>query len=120
MRKILLLHGALGASSQFSELSKLLHDDFGILLLDFEGHGNAPVKPRPFRIQHFIENVLEYLDQKKIDSIDIFGYSMGGHVALTLASTHSSRIKSVFTLATKFQWDEVTATREAKFLNSAK
>src|SRR5262245_22601363 len=106
MKQLLLLHGALGTSSQFDELKKLLQQDFEIVALDFEGHGNSPMKDRPFRIQHFAENVLEFLDERRIDSIHIFGYSMGGHVALTLASTHPRKVKSVFTIATKFQWDE--------------
>jgi pimeloyl-ACP methyl ester carboxylesterase len=117
---LLLLHGALGASEQFAPLIPLLEDHFTLHLLDFEGHGRAPVKERPFRIDHFTENALDYLDRGGIERTHIFGYSMGGYVACTLARSHPRRVVSVATLGTKFHWDEETAKRETALLDPQK
>src|SRR5258706_11557389 len=64
MRKpdLLLLHGALGSSDQLAELSELLTQHYNVHTFDFEGHGKTSSRERPFRIEHFAENILEYLD----------------------------------------------------------
>jgi pimeloyl-ACP methyl ester carboxylesterase len=115
---LLLLHGALGSKSQFSSLIPLLEESFQIHTLDFEGHGSAPLKKRPFRMDHFAENVLDYLDQNSLHRVDIFGYSMGGHVGLYLAKKHRERVHRVFSLATKLLWTPEIAEREAVALEA--
>lgn len=115
---LLLLHGALGSQSQFSSLIPLLEDKFQMHTLDFEGHGSSPLKDRAFRDEHFAENVLNYLNENSLSSIDIFGYSMGGHVGLYLAKIHPERTNKVFTLATKFLWTPEIADHEAAFLDA--
>jgi len=115
---LLLLHGALGSKSQFSSLIPLLEDTLQIHTLDFEGHGSSPLKVRSFRSDHFAENVLDYLNEHSLSSVDIFGYSMGGHAGLYLAKNHPERINRVFTLATKFLWTPEIADHEAALLDA--
>ena len=114
---LLLLHGALGAKSQFMPLMSALDDTFRIHTLDFEGHGKSPMMDRVFRDDHFAENVLDYLDENALKSINIFGYSLGGHVGLYLAKTEPERIDKIFTLATKFVWTPEIAEHETAFLD---
>jgi len=114
---LLLLHGALGASVQFAPLRPLLTEHYNLHLLDFEGHGSAPLAARPFRIEYFADNVLTYLGHHAIEQIDIFGYSMGGYVALYLATIAPTRVARIATLGTKFRWDPQTAAREVALLN---
>ena len=117
---LLLLHGALGAKSQFVPLIPLLEDNFQVHALDFEGHGSSPMRKRPFREVHFAENVLEYLDEIPLDRINIFGYSMGGKVGLYLAKTYPEKINKVFTFATKFLWTPESTAGEASSLDAEK
>jgi len=114
---LVLLHGALGASTQFDALARELQPHFRIHLLHFEGHGSAPPRGRPFRIPFFAENVLEQLDSNGIERALLFGYSMGGYVALHLALEHPSRVPRVATLGTKLRWDRETASREVARLD---
>ena len=115
---LLLLHGALGSKSQFSSLIPLLEETFHIHTLDFEGHGSSPLRDRAFRDEHFAENVLDYLNENSIQSVSVFGYSMGGHVGLYLARKHPERIHRIFTLATKFLWTPENIDREASSLDA--
>ena len=117
---LLLLHGALGSKSQFSSLISLLEETFHIHTLDFEGHGSSPLRDRAFRDEHFAENVLDYLNENSIQSVSVFGYSMGGHVGLYLARKHPERIHRIFTLATKFLWTPENIDREASSLDAEK
>ncbi len=117
---LLLLHGAVGASPQFEPLTPLLEGDYQLHLLDFEGHGSSPPRGRPFRIEHFAENVGEYMTGRALASADIFGYSMGGYVALYLARHQSEKVRRVMTLGTKLAWRPEVAAREVKLLNPDK
>ena len=115
---LLLLHGALGSKSQFSSLISLLEGTYQIHAMDFEGHGSSPLKKRAFKLDHFAENVLDYLNANFLPRVDIFGYSMGGHVGLYLAKFNPERIHRIFTLATKFLWTPELADREASSLEA--
>lgn len=113
---LLLLHGALGASTQFSPLIPLLQEPFEVHTLDLEGHGTSPIKDRPLRLNHFAENVIEYLDSHGVDKANIFGHSMGGHTGLYLARFFPGRVKGIFTFGTKFTWTPEIAEKENAFL----
>lgn len=117
---LLLLHGALGAKSQFVPLIHLLEDNFQVHTLDFEGHGSSPMRKRPFREIHFAENVLAYMDEMSLSRVNIFGYSMGGKIGLYLAKTYPEKIIKVFTFATKFLWTSESVAGEVSSLDAEK
>lgn len=52
---------------------------------------------------------MTFLEEKNIDTADLFGYSMGGYVALWLAWKHPERVGQVITLGTKLDWSPETA-----------
>ncbi len=64
----------------------------------------------------FSEAVLQFLDEYYVPEANIFGYSMGGYVALGLAAEHPTRINQVVTLGTKMDWSpEVAADMGQRF-----
>jgi pimeloyl-ACP methyl ester carboxylesterase len=117
-KKILLLHGALGGRDQFTTLSEKLSDSFSVFSLNLEGHGGVKQTERDFKIQYFAEGVIEWMDRYHHKKLDIFGYSMGGYVALYLAVHYPDRIGKIFTLGTKFFWNEQIAAKEASMMNT--
>lgn len=117
---LLLLHGALADKSQFDSLIPRLNDGFDVHTINFEGHGDLRATDRPFRIKYFAQNVLAYLSERDIKKVNIFGYSMGGYVALTLTKNHPKRIEKIATLGTVLQWDEEKAESECRYLNPDK
>lgn len=117
---LLLLHGALGAKSQFDPLIPLLEDSFQVHALDFEGHGSSPMRKRPYKEVHFAENVLQYMDEVALSRINIFGYSMGGKIGLYLAKTYPEKINRVFTFATKFLWASESVAGEVSSMDAEK
>ena len=116
---ILLLHGALGCSKQLAPLEQLLSPHYTVHCLNFEGHG-GDVITNDFSIDLFANNVLNYLKEQQIDSCHIFGYSMGGYVALHLVNHYDVTIKSIITLGTKFNWSPEISAKEVKMLNPDK
>ncbi len=119
MQHLLFLHGAIGAADQLQPIADQLKIKFHTHLFNFSGHGGKP-QTEPFSIPTFAAEVLNYLEEHKITKINIFGYSMGGYVALYLAKHHPEKINTIFTLATKFLWTPAIAQQEIKMLNAEK
>lgn len=120
MKKLLLLHGALGSKEQFEELNKELNGNFEIHTLNFSGHGGSVIPDEPFTMNLFSDNIISYLNDDGINEIDIFGYSMGGYAALHTAVNFPARIGKIFTFATKFEWTPEIAERETAMLDIVK
>ena len=116
---LVLLHGALGTAAQLAPLAELLEPRFRVLTLDFAGHGPRPAPIGGWRLQRFVENLAEYLAAENLGPVRVFGYSMGGYVALALAAQRPALVHSVVTLGTKFVWDEATAAAETSRLDPA-
>lgn len=115
MQHLILLHGAIGNSQQLTALADALKDAFIIHNIDFPGHGGTAMPPS-FSMELFCDHVLQYMESNTIDKADFFGYSMGGYVALYLASKHPQYVGKVITLATKFSWSESIAVKEVGML----
>ncbi|HLP51719.1 MAG TPA: alpha/beta hydrolase [Chitinophagales bacterium] len=120
MKEILLLHGALGSKEQFAELETQLSGGYKTHALTFSGHGRRPSHHHAFTIQNMCHEVLDWMNENYITSIDIFGYSMGGYVALWLARFYPERVGKIYTLGTKLKWSDEDAEREIKMLNADK
>ena len=116
---LILLHGALGAKGQFHELITELKVYFDVHAINFEGHGGRLSK-NDYSIDLFTGNVIDYIQSLIVDRVVVFGYSMGGYVALNAAMKIPKRISKVITLGTKFKWDMMSAEKEVKMLNPIK
>jgi pimeloyl-ACP methyl ester carboxylesterase len=113
MESLLFLHGALGDATQFDDLRARLAGEWHTLALNFPGHGDAPAAGQ-FSIDAFARAALRFLDEQGVrQPIAVFGYSMGGYVALRMALLAPERLRVVATLGTKFDWTPETAAREA-------
>lgn len=120
MKKLLLLHGALGARSQFAKLEALLRSRFEVHMIDFTGHGLNDMPEEPFSIEMFSGDIKSWINENSPEPVNIFGYSMGGYAALNYAKDNPGKAGKIFTLATKFEWTPETAFREAKMLDAGK
>ena len=117
---LLILHGALGSSVQFEPLAEILEEEFRVIFFNFIGHAGKPIQDEPFSIKLFAEEVKSLIEKSRISPCDIFGYSMGGYAALYAAKHYPGIIGKIFTLGTKFDWNEETSAREVKMLNPTK
>jgi pimeloyl-ACP methyl ester carboxylesterase len=118
MHPILLLHGALGAKTQLEPLAGLLRQRYEVHLINFSGHGGV-ASEGAFSIACFAAEAAQYLDDRQLPALPVFGYSMGGYVAMYLARHMPGRLSRIITLGTKYHWDEGTAAREAGMLDPA-
>jgi len=116
MQHILLLHGAIGSAEQLHPLrDRLASSQYHVHSFNFSGHGGKPVS-EPLSMELFAEETFAYIKSHALNNLHVFGYSMGGYVAMYLSSVHPGLIGKVVTLGTKYQWSPETAAREVKML----
>lgn len=115
MKNLLLLHGAIGAKDQLEQLKIVLESDFKVYSMNFSGHGGEAFAEE-FSIKRFASEVEQFVEEKGLEKVSIFGYSMGGYVALYLARHKTHLIDRVITLGTKLKWSVEIAAKEIKML----
>ena len=118
MKHLLLLHGAIGAKDQLDPLAISLRSQFHVHTINFNGHGGSPATKESFSMEGFAHDVIKYLHENNITQVVIFGYSMGGYVAIFLARYYPEIVSKVITLATKFHWDETIVIKEIRMLDA--
>ncbi len=116
MQSLILLHGALGSKAQFQSLEVSLSKYFYVHRINFSGHGGLSFSSSPFGIETFSRELKDYIVSNKLHGANVFGFSMGGYVALKLAQSNPDLISKIYTLGTKFDWNPFSAGQESEKL----
>jgi len=116
---LILMHGALGNESHFDKLKEQLKDYFNVHSFSFSGHGTDSIESE-FSIELFESDLRNFYSKNKIDKAFLFGYSMGGYVALRFAIHNPEKVRRIFTYGTKFNWNPESSRTEAAMLNPEK
>lgn len=94
------VHGAGGSSSIWFKQIRDFQKEYNVLLLDLRGHGNSNSSLKnAFRKKYTFESlscdILEVLDQLKIDKAHFVGISLGTILIRQLAEKHPQRVQSM-------------------------
>jgi len=116
MKNLLLLHGALGHSSNFDPYEPFLAQHFHIHKISFHGHGGTDIPADGLSMELYVQQLDAYITEHGLTDVHVFGYSMGGYVALSHAIQYPGKIASILTLATKLNWTAEGAAKEVKML----
>jgi pimeloyl-ACP methyl ester carboxylesterase len=116
---LILIHGALGSASQLRPLADALRRALTLHVVELDGHGDTPSARDAFAIEDFADDVRRFITTNAIRDAALFGYSMGGYVALHLAAESPELVSSVATLGTKLAWSPDVAARETSRLDPA-
>lgn len=116
---MLFLHGALGVAEDLEPLMTLLREKgHETLAFNFSGHGLKASHSQDFRIDTFAKDLEDFLTRKKLSNVIVFGYSMGGYVALYhKANYENSPLGTIFTYGTKFNWSAAAVKKELPMLD---
>ena len=71
-----------------------------------------------FSIEQFSTELEAFILEQQLITPTIFGYSMGGYVAIYLAKHKPELLGNIITLGTKFEWTPEIAQKETKMLDS--
>jgi pimeloyl-ACP methyl ester carboxylesterase len=120
---ILVIHGALGSAAQMQPIADGLASLGEPVLVELPGHGETPLEPgASYSIASFADALALKVARLREAAPDagppvVFGYSMGGYVALALEAREPGSLAAVLTLGTKFEWTPEIAEREASRLD---
>ena len=94
---VVFLHGFMGNSGDWAEVAELLSDRFHCLAVDLPGHGATTVNGPDslYGMEPTAEALMVWLAAMKINSAHLVGYSMGGRLAVYLASRRRADWQSV-------------------------
>mgnify|MGYP000206285794 CR=1 FL=1 len=93
--KLLFLHGLSDFSDQFLPIAKLLPTDWHLFALDQRGHGGSYKPNQKYSPNDYAKDIDLFLNLLNIDSIHIFGHSMGGRNGLVYASFYPKKVQSL-------------------------
>lgn len=115
-KPIVLLHGSfMTIPLNWSHIIPLLSKDRKVIVTELQGHGRTKDIPRDFSYESMADDVSGLLNQLKIDSADILGYSMGGGVAFQTAIRHPEQVRRLVVLSGAFKHDGWWPDVEASF-----
>ena len=92
---LLIIHGFLGMSDNWKSLgTQYANEGFQVHMLDLRNHGRS-FHSNDFSYELMVADVLEYCNHHNLSNISIIGHSMGGKVAMLLATTYPDLIKKL-------------------------
>jgi 3-oxoadipate enol-lactonase len=71
-----------------------------VLAFDNRGTGLSAKPPGPYSIELMAEDAASVLDARGLERSDVYGYSMGGYIALTLAVRRPELVRSLVLVGT--------------------
>jgi Predicted hydrolases or acyltransferases (alpha/beta hydrolase superfamily) len=78
-----------------------LTNNFRLILIDNRGTGLSDKPTHGYSLEKMKDDVISILDELKVDKINVIGFSMGGIIALKLASEYQNKIKSLFIVSSQ-------------------
>ena len=109
---LLVLHGALGSTGlETDRLVARWERSFRVYALDFSGHGGSTAAGAAPSWEVYTDDASAVLDQLDLRDTRVFGFSMGGGVALALAARRPDRVSRVAAHATHVQWTPALVER---------
>ena len=92
---ILFLHGLGGSWRDWSANLPAFASNYRAMAMDFPGFGESDKPEVRYSIEWLTDGVERFLQQQECDRLNLVGHSMGGLVALNLASRPKSRVKKL-------------------------
>ena len=89
---LLLLHGNGEDGGYFVRQTEYFSRHYTVYALDTRGHGQSPRGAGPFTMARFAQDLLDFMDEQKLERAHLLGFSDGGNIALTFALLHPERV----------------------------
>ena len=91
---VVVLHGVFGSSDNWQTVGKALSEGFAIYLVDLRNHGLSPHNDE-MNYPVMARDIMDLINNNKLGSAHVVGHSMGGKVAMELATSFPQIIRSL-------------------------
>jgi pimeloyl-ACP methyl ester carboxylesterase len=92
---LVVLHGAFMTIGAMGAIVAALAEARQVIAVELQGHGRTADIDRPLSYEQMSDDVAALLRHLGIERADVFGYSMGGGVALQLAMRHPELVQKL-------------------------
>ncbi len=89
---LVLLHGAHMNIETMGRIVPMLAQTHRVYALELQGHGRTTDIDRPITYENLADDVAAFMDAVALTKADVFGYSMGGGVALQVGIRHPGKV----------------------------
>ena len=91
---LVILHGFLGMGDNWKTLANKFAETYEVHLVDQRNHGRS-FHSDEFSLEILVEDLWNYIEFHKLDTINLLGHSMGGKVAMLFASKYPDSIQKL-------------------------
>jgi pimeloyl-ACP methyl ester carboxylesterase len=114
-RPLVLLHGAYMTVDAMGPIVPGLAATRQVIAFEMQGHGRTADIDRPISYEQMAEDTAAAVRQLGIENADLFGYSMGGAIALLVASRHPDLVRKLVVASTGYDSEGFSAEARAMF-----
>src|SRR5215217_7886898 len=104
-RPLVVLHGAYMTIETMGEIVPSLAETRQVIAAELQGHGHTADIDRPLSYEHMADDVAALVAEVGIDKADVFGFSLGGGVALQLAIRHPEVVRKLVAASASYTSD---------------
>lgn len=119
LKPLIYCHGLLGHQDECLPLLEALSAKYEVFRFNFSGHGGDPLREE-WSVELFAADLRAFIKANAIENPVILGYSLGGYVALYAILNLHIPCKKLYTIGTKWFWDEAVSAGEVAKLNADK
>jgi pimeloyl-ACP methyl ester carboxylesterase len=102
---LVVLHGAYMTIETMGVIVPSLAETRQVIALELQGHGHTADIDRPLSYEQMADDVTALLEEIGIEKADVFGFSMGGGVALQLAIRHPEVVHKLVVASASYTSD---------------
>jgi pimeloyl-ACP methyl ester carboxylesterase len=106
---IVLLHGAyMTIDNNWAAMIPTLAKDHQVIAVELQGHGRTTDRDTPITYEGMSDDVAALMDHLKIEKAVMFGYSLGGALAVRIAIDHPEKVSRIVAASAGYIYDEAT------------
>jgi len=104
-RPLVVLHGAYMTIGTMGEIVPSLAETRQVVAVELQGHGHTADVDRPLSYEQMADDVAALMRHLGIEQGDVFGFSMGGGVALQAAIRHPELVRKLVVASVAYTSD---------------
>jgi pimeloyl-ACP methyl ester carboxylesterase len=103
---LVMLHGAFMNIDLLGDFVSGLAETRQVIGVELQGHGRTnDIADRPLSYEQMADDVAALMDEIGVEKADIFGYSLGGGVALQMGVRHPERVNKLVVVSATYSSD---------------
>lgn len=102
---LVVLHGAYMTVDAMGEIVLMLAETRKVIAVELQAHGRTADIERPITYEQMADDVAALIKHLDMEKADVFGYSMGGGVALQIAIRHPGVVRKLVAASVSYTSD---------------